>query len=200
MKARAQPPTSRGRDTRNRILDAARDIILRAGPTGLGMRAVAKRATMSLGNLQFHYRDRASILRGILERELALGAESAEPAVRRPEQADPIDAAIDAMLARQRAPGAGKLFFSLWAFAAASPALRKVLHEFYADWITRVSQGLCVHAPRVTAAQARQRALLFVATLEGASLFRCGVAGPWSRAQESFLRRILRGLLTGAPC
>jgi len=193
---RSARTTSRGLKTRDKVLDTAREVVLRAGPMGLSMRAVAKRANMSLGNLQFHYRDPTSILRGILERELALGVEGAERAAARSAQSDPIGAAIDAMLDRQKAPGSGKLFFSLWAFAASSPSLGEVLRDFYADWIERLARGLRAHDTGVTAAEAKQRAFLFVATLEGASLFRCGVAGRWTRTQETSLRRALRGLLT----
>ena len=44
---RSARTTSRGLKTRDKVLDTAREVVLRAGPMGLSMRAVAKRANMS---------------------------------------------------------------------------------------------------------------------------------------------------------
>ena len=47
----------RGAETRARILEAARGLLVQTGPESLTLRGVAARAELSLGNLQFHYPD-----------------------------------------------------------------------------------------------------------------------------------------------
>jgi AcrR family transcriptional regulator len=181
----ARPSTRRGVATRARIVRAARKLIVRDGPSGLTLRAVAGEAGIALSNLQFHFADQDYLLRAVLDAELVAGAAFVARALATHADAgvrdrDAIDVAIDAMLALQHQRGAARLYFSLWAVATTSRPLRAALHAFYAGWIARLTPG----AP----SEAQPRVWLLVALLEGASLFRCGVAGSTNAAQEKMLR------------
>jgi AcrR family transcriptional regulator len=186
---RALPATVRGSATRRRIVQAARGVIVKHGPLGLTLRAVAADSDMSLSNLQFYFSSHDDLLRAVLDDELAAGEAFVASAVQRSPD-DAAGAAIDAMLALQHQRGAARLFFSLWAMATSSRPLRSALHTFYTDWIARIAL--------VAPPEARQRAWLFVALMEGASLFRCGVAGQTNAAEEQALREQLRALV-GLP-
>lgn len=179
-------PTARGQATRDRIVVAARTLALRSGPAGLGLRAVASEAGITLSNLQFHFSGVDEILRALLDAELAEASDSVQAAVDACPQ-DPAGAAIEALLALQHAEGSARLFFSMWAVATTSPPLRAALHSFYDLWIARITG--------FRGERDEARAFLFVALVEGASLFRCGVAGTMNEARERALREALRGLL-----
>jgi AcrR family transcriptional regulator len=169
-----------------RLVKAARALVLRSGPAGLTLRAVASRAGVSLSNLQFHFPGAEALWRALLDAEMERAAARVEKQMAaRP--ADPAAVAIDAMLGFQTERGAARLFFSLWAVATTAPPLRAALRSFYAEWIKRVA--------RLASTDDEERAWVFVALLEGASLFRCGVAGRANRAQEAALRQALRRLL-----
>jgi AcrR family transcriptional regulator len=187
--ARTRPTTTRGDATRARIINAARKIAVHYGPTGLTLRAVATETGVALSNLQFHFANHNDLLRAVLDAELAAGERFVVKAVAaRPH--DLAGAAIDAFLALQHQRGAARLFFSFWAVATTSRPLRDALHAFYANWIARIAA--------VAAPELHERAWLFVALLEGASLFRCGVAGTTNAAQENALRAQLH-LIIGVP-
>ncbi len=179
--------TSRGAATRDRIVLAARAAAVAHGLADWTLRGVAVRSGVSLGNLQFHFANRDALLCAVLQAEL----ENAEAFVARHIEGaeDPIAAAIDALLAIQHQRGTARLFYSLWTVATTSPSVRAALHAYYAAWIARVTS----FAP-----EAKDRAWLFIALLEGASLFRCSIAGELNAAQERELRERLRELL-GAP-
>ena len=177
---------ARGDATRARIVQAARKLTVHGGPAGLTLRAVAAEVGISLSNVQFHFADQDALLRAVLEAELRNGEAFVMRAVAaRPE--DPVRAAIDALLALQHQRGAARLFFSMWAVATTAPRLRAELHAFYAAWIERLSA--------VAAPHAQSQAWLFVALLEGASLFRCGIAGRTNAAQDDMLRALLYTLI-----
>lgn len=181
-----RPSSARGDATRTRITRAARQLAVNEGAKGLSLRAVAAQSGMSLSNLQFHFASQDHLLRAVLDAELANGETFVARALEA-DKHDPIGAAIDAFLALQHQRGAARLFFTLWAAATTSRPLRAALHAFYADWIARIAQA--------SAPEAKQRAWLFVALLEGAALFRCGVAGSTNKAQEKALRVQLRAIV-----
>ncbi|MEO2167455.1 MAG: TetR/AcrR family transcriptional regulator, partial [bacterium] len=53
-----------GKDTRAKILDAAEDLILEAGATGLILDEVARRAGVSKGGLLYHFPSKADLVSG----------------------------------------------------------------------------------------------------------------------------------------
>lgn len=189
--SRGKPPpgrsaTARGGATRDRIVLAARTVAVQRGPGGLTLRAVAAKSAISLSNLQYHFGSQDELLRAVLDAELASGEAFVAHAIAAcPE--DPLGAAIDALLDLQHQRGAARLFFSLWAMATTSRSFRAALHAFYAGFVERIA---LVGPP-----EAKQRAWLVVALLEGASLFRCGVAGTTDALQEAALRTQLRALI-----
>jgi AcrR family transcriptional regulator len=179
-------PTARGGATQRRIVQAARRVMVQRGAGGLTLRSVAAKVGISLSNLQFHFRTQEDLLRAVLDAEM----QHAESFVLRWLAAnpdDPIGSMIDALLALQRERDSARLFFSMWSVATTSAKLRKALHGFYSTWTQLTA------ASAAPAAQAN--AWLFVALLEGSSLFRCGVIGKTSSADDEALRRSLRALL-----
>jgi AcrR family transcriptional regulator len=165
---------------------AARTVAVQRGPGGLTLRAVAAQSAISLSNLQYHFASQDELLRAVLDAELASGEAFVAQAIAACPD-DPPGAAIDALLELQHQRGAARLFFSLWAMATTSRSLRSALHAFYAGFVERIAL--------VAPPEAKQRAWLVVALLEGASLFRCGVAGSSDGVQEAALRTQLRALM-----
>lgn len=182
--------TRRGQEARARILAAARAALIEEGPTALTLRGVAARAELSLGNLQFHFADIEALLTALLEAEMdAAMAEIADARA----AGDPLDAALDVLLQQHHDADLAKLFFSLWAFAVGRPAIARLLRGFYAGFVGRVV-AYVRDTDQGRAADLEQRAWLFVALLEGASVLRV-IAGQASH--EEALRGALRRILAG---
>lgn len=106
---------------------------------------------------------------------------------------------IEVVLAGQHEEGI-RLFAALWALAASQPALRPALKEFYKRWVEQLAAALLAAQPGMRPTDAQQRASLFVACVEGISLFRSGLAatpGPhFTLAARSLLTAILEGRIT----
>jgi AcrR family transcriptional regulator len=183
--------TRRGQEARARILAAARAALVDEGPTALTLRGVAARAELSLGNLQFHFADLEALLTALLEAEMDAAMTAIEHA--RASARDPLDAALDVLLQQHRDVDLAKLYFSLWAFAVGRPAIADLLRRFYAAFVERVVAYVRgMHEGRVEGLV--QRAWLFVALLEGASVLHA-VAD--HAGNDQALRRALRQILVG---
>lgn len=59
-------------DTKQRILDAAGQIVLEHGPSGLTLEAVAEAAGLSKGGLLYHFVSKEALLGGMVERLIAV--------------------------------------------------------------------------------------------------------------------------------
>ena len=179
----------RGAETRARILDAARGLLVETGPESLTLRGVAARAELSLGNLQFHYPDLDALLADLLQH----GLQGTEDAIRRrsvDHGEDVVTAGADVLLAQHDDPASIRLFFSLWALAVGRPALRRLLRRFYVDFVARVARSL------PPGPHAEDRAWLIVALLEGSSVLRT-LAGAKRNAHDAALKEALLSLANG---
>jgi AcrR family transcriptional regulator len=80
LNTRSEKP-ARGEETRQRILAASLALVSTRGVEGLSIRAVAKRARVSVGLAHYHFGDRRALVRAALEasREAFLAKATAEP-------------------------------------------------------------------------------------------------------------------------
>jgi AcrR family transcriptional regulator len=69
MSSRIDGRSVRGAETRLRILEAARDVLVERGYAGTTTRAVADRAGVRLSLVHYHFGDKRSLLVDVLERE-----------------------------------------------------------------------------------------------------------------------------------
>jgi AcrR family transcriptional regulator len=181
--------TTRGAETRARILEAARELLVESGPESLTLRGVAARAALSLGNLQFHFPNLDALLVGLLQQGMA----STDEAIRRraaDRNQDVLTAGIDVLLDQHGDLASTRLFFSLWALALGRPALRRLLRRFYADFAARVADTL----PKGPDQDAR--AWLIVALLEGSSVLRT-IEGVKRNPNDQALKKALLAVASG---
>jgi AcrR family transcriptional regulator len=68
-----------GKDTRAKILDAAEDLILESGSSGLVLDEVARRAGVSKGGLLYHFGSKAELVSGLIERRIAYYDDITDP-------------------------------------------------------------------------------------------------------------------------
>ncbi|MFJ8042695.1 TetR/AcrR family transcriptional regulator [Kitasatospora sp. NPDC096147] len=186
--------TAKGSARRTAILDAAERTLVTSGHGALSLRAVAEAAGVRLGHLQYYFPSRerlvAELLARVLHRSLEqLGAEATAPG------ADP-ERLVEVVLAQQQDAELVRLFVELWALAAGDEAVAEAVRAFYADYARLVAGQIGGYRPELPFAECLARAESFIALVEGASLFRSGVAGRVSEATDRHLVRMARALLT----
>ncbi len=192
--------TSRkGQERSEAILDEAERLLVDEGHAALTLRGVAQRAGIRLGNLQYYFATREELVRALLARVLERATARLEERMGTAgHPAKALDAALDSLLEEQREPTSYRLYYDLWALAAREPAIAAELRTFYVCYIDAVAELLSRVAPELPRAEARSRAELLVALLEGLSLFRSGTLGEPDPKVEAELRR-MTSWLTSTP-
>ncbi|WP_329491203.1 TetR family transcriptional regulator [Kitasatospora sp. NBC_01246] len=202
--------SGKGEQRRAELLDAAEDLLVTAGGAELSMRAVAAAAGVRLGHLQYYFPTHAALVAAVLGRVLTRSAERLAPLLAPADPAATADPAgagaaeaadrtaqalISALLAEQEDVRLVRLFAEVWAFAARDEAVADAVRAFYADYRARIAAFLADRRPDLPEAVVQGRAQVFLMLVEGASLFRSGLAGVREPAADEELLRTARSLL-----
>ncbi|MEV7186737.1 TetR/AcrR family transcriptional regulator [Kitasatospora sp. NPDC093102] len=184
--------SGKGAQRREQLLDTAEELLVTEGGTELTMRAVATAAGVRLGHLQHYFPTHAELVAAVLERVLDRSVERLGPLLD-PGRAE--DALLGELLAEQQDPRLVRLFAELWALAARDPAVAAAVRAFYTRYRELVAAFLAERRPGLTEDQRHARARVFIMLVEGASLFRSGLAGTAEPASDAELLRTARALL-----
>ncbi|MEV7778343.1 TetR family transcriptional regulator [Kitasatospora sp. NPDC088351] len=184
--------SGKGEQRRAQLLDAAEELLATAGGTELSMRAVAAAAGVRLGHLQYYFPTYAALVAAVLERVLGRSAERLAPLLGQPAEEAQL---VRALLAEQDDARLVRLFAELWALAARDEAVAGAVRAFYAEYRDQVAAFLAARRPELPEPVRRARAQVFVMLVEGAALFRSGIAGERDPAADEELVRTARALL-----
>ncbi|MFE2729273.1 TetR/AcrR family transcriptional regulator [Kitasatospora sp. NPDC059327] len=205
--------SGKGEQRRAQLLDAAEELLVTAGGTELSMRAVAAAAGVRLGHLQYYFPTHAALVAAVLDRVLNRSAERLAPLLAPIGPTAPVapigptaptndragdeaaEQLVRALLAEQEDARLVRLFAELWALAARDEAVAGSVRAFYADYRTQVAAFLAGRRPDLPAAVVQGRAQVFLMLVEGAALFRSGLAGVREPGADEELLRTARSLL-----
>ncbi|MFF1905224.1 TetR/AcrR family transcriptional regulator [Kitasatospora sp. NPDC058218] len=205
--------SGKGEQRRAQLLDAAEELLVTAGGAELSMRAVAAAAGVRLGHLQYYFPTHAALVAAVLERVLDRSAQRLAPLLapagpaggvpgageaadaRGPATDSTAEELVRALLAEQEDTRLVRLFAELWALAARDEAVSGAVRAFYAEYRAKVAAFLADRRPDLPEAAVRGRAQVFLMLVEGASLFRSGLAGEREPAADEELLRTARALL-----
>ncbi|MFH8378994.1 TetR/AcrR family transcriptional regulator [Streptomyces cyaneofuscatus] len=190
--------TGKGARRRNELLDAAERVLLASGYAELSMRAVAAEARVRLGHLQYYFPARSDLVAAVLDRTLGRSLDRLGPLLATsPHAAGPDPASlVRGLLADQDDPALVRLFTELWALAAVDTAVSDIVRAFYRGYGDQVVAHLRCRHPALPEAECRARAEVFVMLIEGAALFRSGVAAHRAPQTDDLLVSTAVALLT----
>jgi AcrR family transcriptional regulator len=144
----------RGQETRLKILDAARQMLVEHGAGGTSTRSVAEEAGVPLSLVHYHFGGKQALLVAVLERENAELLERQRELYARPGPlAEKWRTACD-FLDEDIRSGFVRVLWELWAAGLADAELkegwRDLLAEVFSEWGHRLSPDLPL-SPRATA-------------------------------------------------
>ena len=188
-------PARRGRPStgaRERILEAAIEVLKSDGYAGLTMAKVAARAGESKPLVAYHYGSKqglvqaagVSIAQMITDEVLDAvdGAGTVEAVVRG------VDAGVERVLDEDER--VARLYFDLAAVSVVEPEIRRTIAEVNAQWREVLVRLLTEASDGLTPARARVLTVMVIAGMQGMTLERIerGVTPERKRARELFIR------------
>jgi AcrR family transcriptional regulator len=195
MNAATSAPPRRGRPStgaRERILDAAIEVLKADGYAGLTIAKVAARAGESKPLVVYHYDSKQGLVRAagraiaemITEEVLAAvdGAGTVEAVVHG------VDSGVERVLDRDER--VARLYFDLAAVSVVDPEIRQTVTEVNEQWRVVLVRLLTEARDGVPAGRARVLALMIIAGVQGMTLERIerGPTAERKRARELFIR------------
>lgn len=152
------------------IIDCALDILRDHGEQGLAMRKVATKAGMSLGNLQYYFKNKDELLAGVLDEYFERCGVRYDAAFseRRPEGRNETIRFLVTYGMEYADSEIGKVFRELWGIAARNDSIKGHLQEYYQVYADEVTKVL---APFAKTSDAAARAVsLLIPFYEGYGL------------------------------
>ncbi len=163
-------PTHGG--TRDGILAAAREVLVRQGYKQLTTRRVAELAGMTVGNLTYHFPSKRELLRALIQRlvaEYSAGIEGFFADLGLPPE-QRFKALIEWLMADAVSPESNRIFRELWAMAPHDPFVARAIDDFYDEAIERIAQLLYRSYPGLSKTSADAIAHLLATISEGSGV------------------------------
>lgn len=179
-----QRQSSRGEQSRARILEAGRNALQEVGLEGFVLRGIADRAGMGLGNLQYYFPTRddllAAVIRDECERNLShLAYFEKEDG----DLASYLERVSERLIREYTGPGGG-IWSVLLLLRLHNPRFRRLSEEIYQGHYDSLIDAMRSFGVSGSSASLREKARLITALLDGATLQ--AHAGPHSRDSEAW--------------
>ncbi len=130
------------------IIDCTIDILRDHGERGLSMRKVATKAGMSLGNLQYYFKNKDELLAGIFDEYFRRCGDHYNAAFSEysPESRNEIIRFLATYGMEYAESEVGKVFRELWGIATRNDSIKGHLYEYYRIYADEVSKTLAPFA------------------------------------------------------
>ncbi|PRC90673.1 Bacterial regulatory protein, tetR family [Solimicrobium silvestre] len=193
--------TEKGIERMHEILHAARQLFAAEGYAGLSMRRLALTLNMSLSNVQHYYKSKDILVDAMLMYTMNIFQAKIDNIAQTMQQASRIDqfnSTIEMFLDELSDPVTHGVFFEIWALAERNVFASELMDKMIArerKTIFKLIQGL---VPDISDEQAKLRAVLIVAQVEGLMLFRLHKNVPQKEVAEihTALRKSVLNLAT----
>ena len=167
-------------------------MLIEEGYDALVLRQVASAVGIQLGNLQYYFPSRESLLLEILLAEARADLETLRALVDREGDADRCLDDIVSVFVRRWRGHTGLVHTTMSVLSKHNPVLRKAYREYYAAFYAELERALEAADPGRRPATYATRARLLNALMDGAAMqMRVGALGPWVDVVRDAAREIV---------
>lgn len=175
LKNKSSVTTEKGIERAQQILQAARLIFAAEGYAGLSMRRLAAELGMSLSNVQHYYQSKDLLIEAMLlftMNTFQSKIDNIATSMNAASRIEQLNSTIGMFLEELNDPVTHGVFFEIWALAGRNAFASALMDKMLArerKSIFKLIQGM---SPAISDEQAKLRAILIVAQVEGLMLFR----------------------------
>ncbi|MET8779412.1 TetR/AcrR family transcriptional regulator [Nocardia sp. NPDC004654] len=195
MTGHRPPRTGKGTQRRAELLDIAERILIESGHGELTMRAVAAAAEVRLGHLQYYFPNRGQLIAAVLRRTLERTLQRLAPLLASADSTEPVADMVRMLLVEQDDFCLVRVYTEIWALAARDESTAEAVRDFYRTYQDHVVGLIRARNPEAPEGICRIRARVFTMLIEGAALFRSGIADRADSATDDTLIATATALL-----
>ena len=187
-------------ETTARILDCAREVLVKQGYTGFTMRAVGAAAGISPGNLAYHFPSKQILLRAVVDHIVTGYATQFEALLT--DTGDPPDQGLKSLiqwlLADAVTEESVRTFRELWAISLHDDVIRGAIDDLYNDLMSGVAEMLQSSYPDVDV-RSLQEVVQVLALFSEGSIVLYGTCRDRVVSHDRMIELVLRLLDLHAP-
>jgi AcrR family transcriptional regulator len=170
----AQPrgPYKKSEQAKERIIAAAIEQLMEEGYRSLTFRRVARRAGVSIGNLQHHFESKEKLLAEMIDTVITGYLDEFEVMLDSEESpTEQLTSVVTAVVEDLTTRETTMFFPELWSLANHEPAVEALMTQMYGRYISIYKRIIRRINPDLKPAQVERAALFFAASLEGHTMF-----------------------------
>lgn len=158
----------KGQETRQKIIDVGRTILVEEGYENFILRRVAAEAKIKPGNLQYYFSSKKELLSAVLLSEISRYKNIyAQFADRGKGARDVTDAVVDFLIKEIRLKSTTNIWYVVWAQSAHDEGLAKVMDEWYLEYMGSLRELFKATVPGLSDRRAGHAASLLTALMDG---------------------------------
>ena len=165
------------------ILNAAKNVLVKQGYSGLSLRNVAAGAGTTVGNLQYYYADKDRLLRDLLQYMVQGFFEEFNSILQDSGRTaeEKLVAYIDCIFDAFPIEDKGKFYPEFWAWSNHDATAAKLMEEMYETGFVSLRGIIREINPKLTAREIKDMAITIVGSIEGLVVF-LGYRRPWAKS------------------
>lgn len=190
--------SEKGRKRITEILEAARSVLINRGYAQFSLRNVAAVSGIHLGNLQYYFRTREDLIKGMIDyNALSYMKKFTELLDTLPQAPHPrFLAVVDYLIEDISEPSTRQFFIQFWALLDAFGSHSdRLLNEMYAPHLGTLSEFIAELNPSLSLGLRRQRAAIIASMIEGMMLMLEGADAQRSPGEASIKTEMRRQIV-----
>jgi AcrR family transcriptional regulator len=158
----------KGQDTRDRIIAAARAILVDEGYDNFVVRQISARVGIKPGNLQYYFANKKELLQAVLEPELARYHEAfASVTCDKSGKSEIILAVVDFLLKEVTRKAACNIWYTVWALAPQEQDISALMDDWYQKYLQELQSVIRSANPAISERRAGHIACILTAIMDG---------------------------------
>jgi len=160
---------TKGKRTRENIINVAREVLANEGYEGFVLRQIAAKTGVKPGNLQYYFSSKKDLLQAVLENELhryqdTYGKVAEDKHGKTARILSIVDFLLDEI---KNNKATSNIWYTVWALAPLDPEIAELMDVWYQQYMEKIKEVFKSAAPDLSDSQAGHIASILTALMDG---------------------------------
>ena len=184
----------KGKDSAEKILQAATDLLIDSGYHNFSLRKVADAVGIRLGNLQYYFPSKDSLVEALLDRTIQAYVEDFEKLRKQGTPREQFKAIVREVLTDLGTRETTLFFPELWSLSNHEDNIMRLMDGMYAKYRKVLCEVITDLNPRLSPPQVKRLALFISCSMEGHTVF-IGHEKPWNAETDNIIEMATQSFL-----